>query len=409
MKGTFSSLNIRNFRIYFIGQVISTSGTFMQSVAQAWLVLKLTNSGTALGLVMALQYMPMLFLSPWGGLIADRFSKRKLLNITQAAAGILALLLGILVATGLVRLWMVYILAFFLGAVNVVDNPTRQAFVSEMVGKDKLRNAVTLYTTMVNLARVIGPAVAGIIITTGGLALCFIINSISYIAVLIALFMMRADKLSSTPPVPHTKGQLLEGFNYIRSKPVILNTLIMIAIIGTLAYEFQVSLALLAEFTFNGNAEGYAALTSALGLGSVIGGLLTATSRVTSPSKLVSAAALFGLAILLTALAPNLIMAMACLIFVGVFSIMFISTGNTMLQLNSAPGMRGRVMSFWTIGFLGSTAIGGPTIGWIGEYFGPRWGLAVGGFATIFATILGALKLRNVKFGHISPTLHEME
>ena len=255
---TFSSLYVRNYRLYYIGQIISTSGTFMQTVAQAWLVLKLTNSGTALGITSALQYVPVLFLGPYGGVIADRISKRKILYFTQSISGILALILGVLVVTGLVKVWMVYILAFSLGMVNVFDNPTRQTFYIELVGPDNLRNAVTLYSTLVNLARIIGPAIAAALIAAFGLAPCFIINGISYAAVVIMLGMMRVNELLVTPPVPRAKGQIQEGFKYVFSTPVLGSTLLVMAIIGTLTYEFQVSLPLIAQFTFHGNASSYA-------------------------------------------------------------------------------------------------------------------------------------------------------
>ena len=257
-RETFSSLYVRNYRLYYIGQIISTSGTFMQSVAQAWLVLQLTNSGTALGVATALQYVPILFLGPYGGVIADRFPKRKILYLTQSISGVLALILGILVITGLVKVWMVYILAFGLGMVNAFDNPTRQTFYIELVGPDNLRNAVTLYSTLVNLARIIGPALAAVLIAVFGLAPCFILNGVSYLAVVIMLAMMRANELLTTPPVPVSKGQLREGFKYVISTPVLGSMLLVMAIIGTLTYEFQVSLPLIAQFTFKGNASSYA-------------------------------------------------------------------------------------------------------------------------------------------------------
>jgi MFS family permease len=377
-----------------MGQAISMSGTWMQTIAQSWLVLKLTNSGTALGIATALQFMPILLFGLWGGVIADRFPKRTLLYLTQSTSGVLALILGILVATGTVRLWMVYVLALCLGLVNAVDNPTRQAFVFEMVGKDEVRNAVTLNSSQVSLSRVIGPAIAGALIATVGLAPCFIINGLSYIAVLISLFMMRADQLHTAPPVASRKGQLLEGFRYVTSTPELWNILIIVAIIGTLSYEFQVSLPLLAQFTFRSNAEGYAALTSAMGIGAVIGGVLTAGLKKMSQRATVNAALIFGASILFVAIMPNLTLAVAAMVIVGFFSIYFISLANSILQLESSQEMRGRVMSFWSIAFLGSTTIGGPIIGWVGENAGPRWGLAVGGFAAIFAAVLTAARWR---------------
>ena len=293
-QDTFLSLHVRNYRLYYIGQIISTSGTFMQSVAQAWLVLNLTNSGTALGLATALQYLPILFLGPYGGVIADRFSKRKILFFTQAISGILALILGVLVATGLVQVWMVYILAFCLGLVTVFDNPTRQTFYMELVGPDNLRNAVTLYSILVNLSRIIGPAIAGALIAAVGLAPCFIINGVSYVAVIIMLAMMHADELIITPPVPPARGQLGEGFKYVFSTPILGSILLMMAIIGTLTFEFQVSLPLIAQSTFNGDASSYAFLTASMGVGAAFGGLFFASRKGITPYKLVSAALLFG-------------------------------------------------------------------------------------------------------------------
>jgi MFS family permease len=341
---TFSSLHVRNYRLYYIGQIISTSGTFMQSIAQAWLVLKLTNSGTALGIATALQYLPILILGPYGGVIADRISKRKILYFTQSMSGILALILGVLVATGLVKVWMVYVLAFCLGMVTVFDNPTRQTFYIELVGPDNLRNAVTLYSTLVNLARIIGPAIAGGLIAAFGLAPCFIINGISYVAVVIMLGMMRTNELLVTPPVPRAKGQLQEGFKYVVSTPVLGSTLLMMAIIGTLTFEFQVSLPLIAQFTFKGNASSYAFLTASMGVGAAIGGIFFASRKGINPYKLVSAALLFGLAVLAAAGMPNLRLAGLALVLVGICSINFSSLGNSTLQLESSPQMRGRVM-----------------------------------------------------------------
>jgi MFS family permease len=399
-RETFSSLYVRNYRLYYIGQIISTSGTFMQMVAQAWLVLKLTNSGTALGLTSALQYVPILFLGPYGGVIADRISKRKILYFTQSISGILALILGVLVVTGLIRVWMVYILAFSLGMVSVFDNPTRQTFYMELVGPDNLRNAVTLYSTLVNLARIIGPAIAAAIIAVFGLAPCFIINGISYVAVVIMLGMMNVKELIITPPVPRAKGQIREGFKYVISTPIIGSTLLMMAVIGTFTYEFQVSLPLIAQFTFKGDASSYALLTASMGFGAAVGGIFFASRKGIQPLKVVSGALLFGLAVLAAAFMPSLVLTGLVLMLVGISSINFSSLGNSMLQLESSPQMRGRVMSFWSSAFLGSTTIGGPIVGWFAEVAGARWGLALGGFAALIATALGAVTLRNVQSGN---------
>jgi MFS family permease len=396
-REAFSSLRIRNYRLYYIGQIVSTSGTFMQTIAQAWLVLKLTNSGTALGLVTALQYLPILFLGPYGGVIADRFSKRKILYLTQTGAGVLALILGALVASGQVTLWMVYVLAAGLGLINTLDNPTRQSFVVEMVGEDELKNAVTLYSSLVNLSRVIGPAIAGALIALVGLAPCFILNGISYAAVVIMLWRMRPGELHEAPRLPRGAGQLREGFRYVASTPVLRNTLVMLAIIGTLTYEFQVSLPVIAEFTFHGDASSYAFLTGAMGVGAALGGVFIAGQKKVLPSRLVSGAFLFGVTVLAAAFMPTLALAGFFLVLVGVCSIYFTALGNSILQLESSPQMRGRVMAFWSIAFLGSTTIGGPLVGWFAGVAGPRGGLALGGVAALAAAGFGAGTLRNLR------------
>ncbi|MDE2311857.1 MAG: MFS transporter [Patescibacteria group bacterium] len=388
-RETFASLNIRNYRLYFIGQTISLSGTWMQTIGQSWLVLQLTNSGAALGLVTAAQFVPMMIFGPWGGVVTDRFDKRKVLYFTQTASGILAFILGALVATGVVRLWMVYVLAVALGLVNTVDNPTRQTFVVEMVGKENLTNAVSLNSTLVNLARVIGPAIGGALIAIAGLAPLFFINSVSFVAVLVVIWMMNKKELYRTPLAEKSQGQLLEGFRYVKSVPALRDTLLMMAIIGTLTYEFAVILPLVAQFTFHGDATTYAWLTVTMGLGSMLGGLYTASRRRHSQKTLINSAWLFGAVVLLSAVMPTITLELAAMVLVGFYSIIFLSLGNTTLQLESSPQMRGRVMALWAVAFLGSTPIGGPIIGFIGQYLSPRWGLATGGFAAILAAVLG--------------------
>ncbi|MHB8853212.1 MAG: MFS transporter [Ignavibacteriaceae bacterium] len=394
-SNTFSSLKIRNYRLYFIGQSISLTGTWMQTIGQAWLVLKLTNSGTALGLVTALQFLPVLFFGPMGGVLADRFSKRKLLYITQAGAGVLALILAILVSTDTVQLWMIYILATLVGLFNAVDNPTRRTFVLEMVGRKELNNAVTLFSTAFNLSRIVGPAIAGAIIAGAGLASCFYLNAISYIAVLACLFLMKNSEFHLVEPIKRAKGQLREGFKYVRNNPFLLNLLIMMAIIGTFTYEFQVNLPLLAKYTFNSNASGFALLNSGMGIGAVLGGLAAASRKKILPKSMIRTIFVFGSAVILVAISPSLHIAILSMVIVGFFSIRFSSMGETMLQLESAPTMRSRVMSLWSVAFLGSTPIGGPIIGWIGEHANPRWGLMVSGLAAIIAAIYGVITIRN--------------
>ena len=305
----------------------------------------------------------------------DRFPRRKILYFTQSVSGILALILGVLVLTGSVKIWMIYILALCLGLVNSIDNPARQKFSLEMVGKDKLQNAVSLNATLQSLARAAGPAIAGALLLTLGIGLCFIVNAISYIAVLIALLLMKEKEMHLLALIPAKSGQILEGFKYIWSNPLIRDTLILIAIIGTFSYEFQVVLPLLAKFTFNGDARTYTLLTTVMGIGSMIGGFFVASRRRTAPHVLVDASLLFGLSLFLIALSPNLIIALIFLTVSGAISIFLISLGNVTLQLESSPEMRGRVLSLWAVGFFGSTAVGGPIIGWVCQYAGAKMGL----------------------------------
>ena len=393
---TFKSLAVRNYRLYFIGQGISISGTWMQSVAQGLLVLELTGSGTQLGLVTALRSIPVLAFGAMGGVIADRYPKRKILYASQTMAGLLGLTLGILVATGEVQMWMVDILAVLLGFVSVVDNPTRQSLILELVGPDQIRNAVSLNSTEVNLARVIGPTLAGILVSTVGLAACFIVDGLSYFAVIVVLMRMREDEMFLGQTVTRARGQLREGFAYAWANLPVRKTLIMMAIIGTFTYEFNVILPIFAEFTFDSGPSAYAAMTAAMGLGAVVGGLSVAGRVRTSQWSIVISAALFGCSVLLTALAPTLYVAVGLLLVVGYFSISFTTMGNSTIQLATDPTMRGRVMALWTVSFLGTTPIGGPIIGAIGEHIGARWGLLVGGVAALIAAAYGARGIQRV-------------
>lgn len=394
---TFSSLKIRNFRIYIIGQTISSTGTWMQNIGLAWLVLKLTNSGTVLGITIALQFVPILVFGPWAGVITDRFKKYNLLFVTQSMLGFIALILGILVATNSIHVWMIYILAFSIGLMNAVDSPTRQTFVYEMVGKDNLMNAVSLNSVQNNLSRAIGPTIAAILIAIFGLAPLFLFNALSYIVVVITLSMINVSKLNIHPTINKVKGQLKEGLRYIKSSPVIFYTLLMMAIIGTLTYEFSVSLPLLAKFTFQGTATTFALLTAAFGIGSVFGGINTASCKKINFGIVTRNAFFFGLSIIIFAITPTFTMALIFLIFVGFFSINFLSFANVILQTESIPSMRGRVMSLWGVAFSGSTAIGGLVIGWVGQHIGPRYGLILGGVAALVASGIGTIALKKMK------------
>jgi MFS family permease len=396
VRRTFASLAVRNYRLFFIGQAISLSGTWMQTVAQGLLVLELTGSGTALGLVTALQALPVLLFGAWGGVTADRWPKRNILYVTQSVAGVASLVIGVLVVADLVQLWMIYALAVVLGFVKVFDNPTRQTFVREMVGRDRLTNAVALNSTEMNLARVIGPTIAGITVATVGLGACFVMNGLSYTAVVAMLVRMRPEELRPAARLARARGQLREGLRYVRATPVLRNTLLMMAIIGTFTYEFSVVLPLFSEFTLKTGASGYAALTAAMGVGAVIGGIYTAGRASTTPRMLVLSAALFGVSVLVAAIAPTITFAIGALVVVGFFSINFTSLGNVTLQLESAPEMQGRVMSLWSIAFLGTTPIGGPLMGSVGEHIGARAALGIGGIAALVAAALGTMAVHRV-------------
>jgi MFS family permease len=388
---TFKSLHTRNFRIYFCAQLISVSGTWMQSVAQAFLVLRLAapaHAGVSLGLVTALQFLPMLLFGTWGGLIADRFDKRRLLYGTQSTAGVLALTLGLLTALGAVRLWQVFLLAGLLGFVNMIDNPARQTFVLELVGRDDLTNAVSLNSVVMNSARVIGPAIGGALIAFVGLAACFEVNAASYVAVIIGLSLMHRAELHRTKPVARARGQLRAGLRYVWRTPGLRHPLLLVAVVGTLAYNFQVVLALFARFTFHGGAGVYSALTSLMGGGAVVGGLIVAARNRPNIHRLTAVGMAFGTLILAVALAPNLATALVLIVPMGALSISFIATANATLQLRAEPSMRGRVMALYAIAFLGTTPIGSPLVGWISQAASPRAALAVGAVATVAASAL---------------------
>lgn len=389
LRRTFSAFRVANFRIYFAGQSVSMVGTWMQSVAQSWLVLELTHSGAMLGLVVAVQFLPVLLLGPYGGLIADRVDKRRLLLCTQSALGLLALVLGLLTLTGAVRLWMVFALAAGFGTINAADNPARQTFVPELVGPDRLQNAISLNNIMVNASRAIGPAVAGLLIAAVGTAVCFLANAASFIAVLIALACIRPASLRPAPPVSREPGQVRQGLRYVRRTTALLVPLLMMALVGTLAYEFQVVLPVLARVSLHGGPEIYGFLTAAMGAGAVAGGLFVAGLPTAGLGRLTLAAAGFGAAILVAALAPSLPAELVALACVGAGSTAFIATGNTTLQLTSDPQFRGRVMALWSVTFLGSTPVGGPLIGLVAQYVGPRYALGAGGLACLAAAGIG--------------------
>ncbi len=390
---TFRSLSIRNFRLYFTGQAISLLGTWMQRVAQAWLVLELTGSGTAVGTVTAFQFLPILLLAPLGGLIADRHDKRKILYFSQSLAGLSALGLGVAVLAGVVELWTVYVSAAALGMAAAFDTPARQTFVEEMVGRSQLTNAVSLNSTLVNAARIIGPAIAGLLIVGVGIGWCFIINGFSYVSLIVALLVMDPTQLKPGTISARSRRQLREGFGYVMRTPAVRTPLVLLAVAGLFIYEYQVILPLFARFTFGGDAQTFAAMTSAMGIGAVVGGLLVASKVNQSPASLARTGIVFGILQLIVSAAPTLILAYASLAIVGAASVTFIALGNSTLQLTAEPAMRGRVMGIYVVAFFGTTPIGAPLMGWFGEFVGPRYALALGGITLIAAALYALPRL----------------
>ncbi len=391
---TFSSLANPNYKKYFFGQATSLVGTWMQTTAQAWLVLTLTHSATKLGLVVALQTLPILILGPYGGVIADRVDKRRLMIVLQSLMGVQALVLAVLCWTHVVTFVDVGALAVLLGLNNAFENPARQSFVLEMVGPDHLRNAVSLNSTLVNVARAVGPAIAGVLIATVGEGWCFALNAASFVAVVGSLVAMDTTRLRPAEPALRARGQLREGFRYVARTPDLLVPLIMMGLVGMLAYEFQVTLPVAAVRVFHGGSETFGVMTAAIGAGAVVGGLFTAARGRTGMRALIVASVVFGTCIAFAAAAPVLASEFVALLLVGFASISFLSSGNATLQLATDAQMRGRVMALWSVAFLGSTPIGGPLIGWITAVAGARVGLAVGAWSCFAAGAIGLFAVR---------------
>jgi MFS family permease len=391
-----SSLRQRNYRLFFSGQLVSVAGTWMQSVAQSFLVLDLTHSGTQLGLTSAARFLPMFLFGPVGGVFADRMDRKRVLYLTQSLSGLLAAVFAVTVATHSIRLWIVYLLALALGFVNVFDNPARQSFISEMVSAQDLPNAVTLNSVAMNMARVFGAALGGVIAAAIGLALCFACNALSFGAVLVSLAAMRTSELFPAKRVSRQKRQVRQGLRYVRSTPELLIPLLMIAVIGTLAWEFQVSLPLMASKVFHGGAASYGVMASVMGAGAVVGGLISAARSRPRTRALCLAAIGWGIAILAAAVAPSMALELAALVFVGYGSITFNSQAKTTLQLAARPEMRGRVMALWALAWLGSTPIGGPIVGWAGQAIGARWALVIGGVAALACGVLALPALTRI-------------
>ena len=397
MTPMFRSLSIRNYRLFASGQLVSLTGTWMQNVAQDWLVLDLTNrSGTALGITTALQFLPMLLFGLWGGVFADRHDKRRVMIATQAIQGVLALSLGVLVVTGVVQTWMVFCFAFALGMTTVFDLPARQAFVVEMVGPDDVTNAVGLNSATFNSARIIGPAIAGLMIAHGGTPPVFFLNALSYVAVITGLLRMRTDELFPSRVVARAKGQLRAGLRFVAGRKDLLLPIVLVGVIGMMGLNFQITLALMARNEFGRGPDTYGTLSALLAAGSLAGALLTARRKRPTQTVLIGSAVAFGVLEMLLGFMPNLLTFSILLVPTGLAVITFTSTGLSTVQLGAGEEMRGRVLSLYALVFVGGTPIGAPIIGWLGENVGPRSTLVVGGFCSLVVSVAaGALLVRS--------------
>lgn len=377
MSPTFSSLRIRNYRVYMIGSLISNIGTWMQNTAQAWLVLVLTNSGTALGVTVALQLLPTLLLSPAGGVIADRFPKRTVLRIMQVMMAVPAAVLGVLAVTGVVQTWHVYLIAFIFGIGRALEAPARQSFVAEMVGRDDLGNAVALNSASFNSGRLIGPGVAGLLIAAFGAGVVgtgwvILINAVSYAAAYIALQLIDTARLRPTPLLAARHGAIREGIRYVRSRPDLVLILWCVFFLGGFGMNFQITSALMATEEFGKGASEYGVLGSILAVGSLVGSLLAARRPVPRLRFIVLAGLCFSALQITSGLMPTFVTYAAILPLVGLCILTMATTANAMIQLTSAPVMRGRVAALYLMVFIGSVPFGAPLTGWIGEEFGAR-------------------------------------
>lgn len=401
VKGTFRSLNSFNYRVWAAGALVSNVGTWMQRTAQDWIVLtQLThNNATAVGVVMALQFGPQLLLLPLTGYAADHLDRRKLLLATQAAMGALALGLGILTVAGLVQLWHVYAFAFLLGCVGAFDAPARQTFVSELVGEADLSNAVALNSTSFNAARMIGPAIAGVLIASLSSGWVFLINAVSFVAVLCSLNLLRVDELHLGSRALRTQGSFAEGFRYVWKRPDLKAVLFMLFLIGTFGVNFPIFISTMSVTVFHAGAGQYGLLTSVMAIGSVAGALLAASRTKPHVGPLFAAAAIFGFGFVLAAIMPNYWLFGLALIIIGVSAQTFSTTAISTVQLSTEPAMRGRVMAILLAIALGCTPIGAPFVGWVADTFGPRWALGVGAASGFGAAIVGIRYL--TKYRHL--------
>jgi MFS family permease len=395
-RETFASFRIRNFRLFFLGQGISQVGNWLTLIAQTLLVLDLTDSGVAVGLLTACQFGPVLLLGAWAGLVADRSDKRRLLLLVQVVAMLQSFALAALAFMDDPPLAGLFAVASVGGVCMAFDNPARRSFVVEMVPEDHVHNAVSLNSAMMTSSRVIGPALAGLLITTVGYGWAFLGDGITYVAVLAALWAMRTEELRQPPVTERGRGQVRQGLRYVRSTPVLLVPLVMMAVVGTLAFNFSVTFPLIVTRTFDQSKGAFTILFSVISFGSLLGALWTARRRSIGVDDVVRASLGFGLALLAFSMAPGIGWAFPLGIVVGITSIGFLTASTAIVQTEASPAMRGRVLALQAMVFLGSTPIGGPIVGWVAEHVGPRWSVALGGAAGVGAAIYGTLACRGV-------------
>jgi len=410
MSPMFSALAVRNYRFYFFGQVLSNAGTWMQRVAQDWLVLDLSDSsGVALGITTGLQFLPYLLFSMWGGTLADRIPRRRLLIITQSAMALLALLLGVLALAGLATVVLVYVLAFALGVAAAFDNPARQAFVNEIVGTETVGNAIALNSASFNLARLTGPAIAGLLVAALGSGWVFIVNGLSFGVTIAALLAMRMNELR---PQRRQTGQvrLVQGLRYIRRHRDMMLVLALAFLVATFGLNYQMTMALMARNEFHVGAEAFGLMSTALAIGALTGSLLAARRVHVSLRLVVGSAVVFGLVEVINGLAPSYVWMLVLLPFAGAMAMTFATSVQTYLQSRSEGWVRGRVMGLYTMLFFGGTPIGAPIIGWVADAFGPRWSLIGGGLLSAALSVLATLVyLRARRRGEESPEVIDVD
>ncbi|MBC2869566.1 MFS transporter [Streptomyces mexicanus] len=392
----FSSLKVRNYRLFFMGQVVSNTGTWMQRIAQDWLVLSLTGSSAAVGITTALQFLPMLLFGLYGGVLVDRLPKRPTLLCTQSAMALTGLALAALTLTGHVQVWHVYVAAFAMGLATVVDNPARQSFVSEMVGPEQLQNAVSLNSANFQSARLIGPAVAGVMITGAGTGWAFLANGLSFAAPITGLLLMRARELHVVERTPRGKGQLREGLRYVAGRPDLIWPIVLVGFIGTFGFNFPVWLSAYADDVFRAGAGAYSLFNTVMAVGSLVGALLAARRGTARLRVLIAAAAAFGALEIVAALAPQYWLFALLMAPIGVFGLTVNVTANTAVQMATDPAMRGRVMSLFMMVFMGGTPLGAPLVGWVTDTWGARIGFAFGGVISLAAAVTIGLVLGRV-------------